>query len=108
MSYAVAGIEAGLRLSGRVDYSNASAAQQAGEAVLATLSAGEWRCELSALETGSSVTAAVLMAWQRYALAHDSRLVLTQAPERLVAILAASNLAEVFAVEHRLEGMHAS
>ncbi|MEO6699779.1 MAG: STAS domain-containing protein [Paraperlucidibaca sp.] len=106
MSYQVAATASGLSLGGRVDYANASACQQAGEAAMAKLPADSaWTCELSALETGSSVTAAVLMAWQRFALGRGSKLTLTQAPERLVAILAASNLDEIFAVERSLEGI---
>lgn len=98
MSHQISALQAGLRLSGRVDYDNAHACQQAGETIMATLPAGEWTCDLTELETGSSVTAAVLMAWQRYAISRNASLRLTNAPQRLVAILAASNLDEVFAV----------
>jgi len=105
MSHQIAPQPNGLSLAGRVDYSNAGACQREGQAILAALSAdGAWTCELSALETGSSVTAAVLMAWQRFAISRNSTLSLTQAPERLVSILAARNLDKVFAVERTVEG----
>jgi anti-anti-sigma regulatory factor len=105
VSYHITATANGLSLGGRVDYANASACQQAGEVVMAELPADStWTCELSALGTGSSITAAVLMAWQRFALGRGSKLTLTQAPERLVAILTASNLDEIFAVERTLEG----
>lgn len=98
MSHQIKTLGAGLSLGGRVDYDNASACQQAGEVIMAALETGAWTCDLAALETGSSVTAAVLMGWQRYAISRGATLSLTHAPERLVAILAASNLDDVFAV----------
>lgn len=99
----------GLSLAGRVNYANASACQLAGEAILAELPAdGVWVGDLSALETGNSVTAAVLMGWQRFAASRGSQLRLANAPERLLAILAASNLDTVFAVGRTSQGHDAS
>lgn len=95
----------GLRLTGSVDYASANALERDGLALLASLPLpgavpggmpGHWLCDLSGLLTGSSVTAAVLMSWQRAAGARQQRLVLRAIPDRLHAILKASNLLDVF------------
>lgn len=88
---------AGLSLSGRVDYASAAACQAEGLTLIAGLPAGaSWVCDLSGLTSGSSVTAAVLMSWQRAAGRRQQRLILRAIPARLHAILQASNLLPVF------------
>ncbi len=88
---------AGLSLSGTVDYASATACEAEGLAVIAALPAtGPWLCDLSGLSSGSSVTAAVLMSWQRAAGRRQQQLHLRAIPERLHAILQASNLLPVF------------
>lgn len=89
---------AGLSLAGRVGFADAAACETRGLALLASLPAGTGvlRCDLSGLESGSSVTAAVLMSWQRAAGRGGRRLVLQAIPTRLRAILQASNLLAVF------------
>lgn len=88
----------GLRLTGRVDYQNANALMDDGLALIAKLPAQQsaWLCDLSGLLTGSSVTAAVLMSWQRAAEQRQHQLTLRALPDRLNAILKASNLLDVF------------
>lgn len=88
---------AGLSLSGSIDYATAEACQAEGLAILAKLPAsGTVVCDLSGLDSGSSVTAAVLMSWQRAAGRRQQQLTLRSIPERLHAILQASNLLPVF------------
>lgn len=87
----------GLALAGQVDHADARACRDAGLALLGKLpGSGPWLCDLSGLASGSSVTAAVLMSWQREAGRRGGQLLLQSAPERLLAILAASNLLPVF------------
>lgn len=88
---------AGLSLTGTVDYTTAETCLVGGLTILAGLPAGgPWVCDLSGLDSGSSVTAAVLMSWQRAAGRRQQKLVLRSIPERLHAILQASNLLPVF------------
>lgn len=88
---------AGLSLTGTVDYTTAETCLAGGLTILAGLPAGgPWVCDLSGLDSGSSVTAAVLMSWQRAAGRRQQKLVLRSIPERLHAILQASNLLPVF------------
>lgn len=89
---------AGLSLAGRIDYADAAEGEARGLALIAGLPAGTAAldCDLSGLESGSSVTAAVLMSWQRAAGRSGRRLVLKNIPARLHAILQASNLLAVF------------
>lgn len=88
---------AGLSLSGSVDFASAAACEAEGLVLIAGLPAnGPWVCDLASLDSGSSVTAAVLMSWQRAAGRRQQRLVLRAVPARLQAILQASNLLPVF------------
>jgi len=88
---------AGLSLAGVIDFASAAACQAEGLALIATLpERGPWVCDLSGLTSGSSVTAAVLMSWQRAAGLRRQTLVLRAIPARLHAILQASNLLPVF------------
>lgn len=87
----------GLALSGVVDHADARTCRDNGLVLLDKLPKAEsWLCDLSGLGSGSSVTAAVLMSWQRAAGRRGGRLVLQSVPERLRAILAASDLLPVF------------
>jgi len=86
----------GLTLAGAVDSGNAGRVEADGLALLIQLPAGAVVCDLSALTTGNSVTAAVLMSWRRAAAKRQQALTLRAIPERLRAILQASNLLSVF------------
>lgn len=88
----------GLSLSGTVDFASAEACLNDGLALIGGLAAGTrpWVCDLSGLASGSSVTAAVLMSWQRAAGRRQQTLTLRALPARLHAILQASNLLPVF------------
>lgn len=88
----------GLALAGRIDHADAADCEARGLALIASLPAGRnvLACDLSGLESGSSVTAAVLMSWQRAAGRAGRQLVLQNIPARLRAILQASNLLAVF------------
>jgi len=86
----------GLVLTGAVDSSNACQCEAAGLALIATLPSGQCLCDLSGLTTGNSVTAAVLMSWRRAAARRQQVLTLRAMPDRLQAILQASNLLPVF------------
>lgn len=89
---------AGIALAGRVDYLSAEPCLQQGLKLLAALPVeARLVCDLSGLDTGSSVTAAVLMTWQRAAGSRRQHLTLQAVPQRLRAILAASNLLDVLA-----------
>lgn len=86
----------GLALSGEVDSRNARQCETEGLALLAALPSGACVCDLSGLSTSSSVTAAVLMSWRRAASQRQQTLTLRAIPQRLQAILQASNLLSVF------------
>ena len=86
----------GLALAGAVDSANAGQCEADGLALIAQLSAGAVVCDLAGLTTGNSVTAAVLMSWRRAAAKRQQVLTLRAIPERLQAILQASNLLPVF------------
>lgn len=86
----------GFALRGAVDSANADRCLAQGLDQLAALAPGDCICDLSGLSTGNSVTAAVLMAWRRAAAQRQQTLTLTAIPERLKAILQASNLLIVF------------
>lgn len=86
----------GLALAGAVDSRNAGQCEADGLALLATLDGGSVVCDLAGLTTSNSVTAAVLMSWRRAASQRQQTLTLRAIPERLQAILQASNLLTVF------------
>lgn len=89
---------AGLVVAGSVDFSNAETVSAQGLAILAGLpeASGEWVCDLGGLSTGNSVSAAVLLTWQKAARSRRHQLTVSAMPERLQAILRASNLLPVF------------
>lgn len=88
----------GLLVTGCIDFANAEALVAEGQAILAQLpdAAGEWVCHLGGLTAGNSITAAVLLSWQRVARTLRHQLTVTAMPDRLQAILRASNLLPVF------------
>lgn len=86
----------GLALTGAVDSGNAGQCEADGLALMAALAPGLCVCDLAGLTTGNSVTAAVLMSWRRAAARRQQTLQLRAIPERLQAILQASNLLPVF------------
>lgn len=88
----------GLVVSGCIDFANAEALAAEGRAILAQLpdAAGEWVCHLGGLTAGNSITAAVLLTWQKAARSRRHQLTVTAMPDRLQAILRASNLLPVF------------
>lgn len=88
-----------IALSGAIDFHNAVTIERDGWAMLSQFAHGDWCCDLAGLSSGSSVTAAVLMAWQGKALKRGARITLENIPARLQAILAASHLLTEFSVQ---------
>lgn len=86
----------GLALTGAVDSHHAGRCEAEGLSLLTQLGSGMVICDLAGLTTSNSVTAAVLMSWRRAASQRQQTLMLRAVPERLRAILQASNLLSVF------------
>lgn len=86
-----------LHLSGAIDAAGAESCEAAGRRLIDGLAgSGPLDCDLSALTSGSSLTAAVLMSWHRAAARRGRALRLQALPARLRAILVAGNLLPVF------------
>lgn len=86
-----------LHLSGAIDAAGAEACETEGRRLIIGLAGdGPLDCDLSALTSGSSLTAAVLMSWHRAAAGRGRALRLQSLPARLRAILDAGNLLPVF------------
>lgn len=88
-----------IALAGEVTFANAVEAEQAGWKLLSACALGPVTCDLSDLTSGSSVTAAVLMAWHGKLLKRGGALTLDNVPPRLRSILAASHLLPEFSIK---------
>lgn len=87
----------GLRLQGRVDFSNAGDLAAEGLQRL-TGRRGELTLDVSGLEAGGSVAVAVLLAWLRAGRQTGLAIRVTGIPDKMRAIVRTSGLADVFAL----------
>lgn len=85
-----------LQLRGVVDFNNAEAIYQQGLTWLKQQSAAQLRFDLSGLQSGNTVTLAVLMQWLRQ-LNRTQQVQITHAPSQLQAIMHASSLDRLLA-----------
>lgn len=83
-----------LHVEGRIGADNADAVCAEGERLLAGQPVG--RIDLAALESASTLVAAVLLRWARAAAARGQALRLANVPDKCRAIIAVSGLAEAF------------
>lgn len=85
-----------LQLRGVVDFNNAETIYQQGLTWLKQQSAAQLRFDLSGLQSGNTVTLAVLMQWLRQ-LNRTQQVQITNAPSQLQAIMHASSLDRLLA-----------
>lgn len=84
-----------IAVSGDLLFGDAVAAREAGRALIAAVTGNRIEVTLAGLQRVSSVSAVVLIEWQRAAQAAGKTLVIHQAPARLAGILRLSGLDEV-------------
>jgi phospholipid transport system transporter-binding protein len=85
-----------LQLRGVVDFNNAEAIYQQGLTWLKQQSAAQLRFDLSGLQSGNTITLAVLMQWLRQ-LKATQQAQIVHAPSQLQAIMHASSLERLLA-----------
>lgn len=82
-------------VTGDLTFDEAVAATEAGRALIAAAAGRTLRLSLAGLGRINSVSAVVLIEWQRAAVAAGVRLEIADAPARLLGILRLSGLDEV-------------
>lgn len=96
MTATLAFTEQTLQLRGVVDFNNAEAVYQQGLTWLKQQSAAQLRFDLSGLQSGNTITLAVLMQWLRQ-LKPTQHAHIEHAPSQLQAIMHASSLDRLLA-----------
>lgn len=95
----VSSVTGEMSLSGHLTADQAESIRRQGADTMASWpSTQPWRCDLSQLVEGSSIAAAVFLAWQSDALRRGTQLSLVAVPPKLHAILTASGLDDLFSL----------
>ena len=85
-----------MKLSGDINFDNATEVYQQGLALLEQQSSWPLAVDLSALRSSNTITLAIFVQWVRQCKA-GQKIVLQHTPEKMQAIITASNLQAAFA-----------
>lgn len=84
-----------MQLQGIVDFTNAVALQDQGDAWLREKAPAQCRLDMGGVTRSNSAGTALMLAWLRTARAADKRLIVQNPPENLVALMQLAGLESV-------------